>query len=93
MSLLSVVGVENGSLSMADSKQIQQIVERVVAQVFDRQLPKLQSELVEKVLAELPADGAASAKPRIRSITRVSGRGCFQHSRRHDAERDPQGVA
>src|SRR5579871_527192 len=45
---------------MADSKQIQQIVERVVAQVFERQLPKLQSELVEKVLAELPADGASS---------------------------------
>ena len=44
---------------MADSKQIQQIVERVVAQVFERQLPKLQSELVEKVLAELPADGAS----------------------------------
>ncbi len=60
MSLLLVVGFENGSLSMADSKQIQQIVERVVAQVFERQLPKLQSELVEKVLAELPADGASS---------------------------------
>ncbi len=58
MSLLSAVFV-NGSLSMADSKQIQQIVERVVAQVFERQLPKLQSELVEKVLAELPADGAS----------------------------------
>jgi len=36
---------------MADSKQIQQIVERAVAQVFDRQLPKLQSELVERVIA------------------------------------------
>jgi hypothetical protein len=45
---------------MADSKQIQQIVERVVAQVFERQLPKLQSELVERVLAELPADGASA---------------------------------
>lgn len=39
---------------MADSKELQQIVERAVAQVFDRQLPKLQSELVERVLAELP---------------------------------------
>ncbi len=50
---------------MSDSKQIQQIVERAVAQVFERQLPKLQSELVERVLAELPAQeavgGAAAA--------------------------------
>lgn len=48
---------------MADSKQLQQIVERAVAQVLDRQLPKLQSELVERVLAELPAlePGAGSA--------------------------------
>src|ERR1700730_1035231 len=50
----------NGSLSMADSKELQQIVERAVAQVFDRQLPKLQSELVERVIAELPA---ASTEP------------------------------
>ena len=46
---------------MADSKQLQQIVERTVAQVFDRQLPKLQSELVERVLAELPAASPGSA--------------------------------
>jgi hypothetical protein len=49
---------------MPDSKQLQQIVERAVAQVLDRQLPKLQAELVERVLAELPApaaDAAASA--------------------------------
>lgn len=39
---------------MADSKDLQQIVERAVAQVLDRQLPKLQSELVERVIAELP---------------------------------------
>jgi hypothetical protein len=49
----------NGSLSMADSKELQQIVERAVAQVFERQFPKmqaaLQAELVERVLAELPA--------------------------------------
>lgn len=55
---------------MADSKQLHEIVERAVAQVLDRQLPKLQSELVERVLAELPAlgdgaarSGAASASP------------------------------
>jgi len=46
---------------MADSKELQQIVERAVAQVLDRQLPKLQSELVKTVLAELPASGAAVA--------------------------------
>lgn len=48
---------------MAESKQLQQIVERAVALVLDRQLPKLQSELVERVLAELPAfeSGAGSA--------------------------------
>jgi hypothetical protein len=44
---------------MAESKQLQQIVERVVAQVFDRQLPKLQAELVDRVLAELPASNSA----------------------------------
>ena len=49
---------------MADSKQLQQIVERAVAQVLDRQLPKLQAELVERVLAELPAaSGAPAAVP------------------------------
>ena len=46
---------------MADSKQLQQIVEHAVAQVLDRALPKLQAELVERVLAELPATPAASA--------------------------------
>lgn len=53
-------GRENGLLRM--SKGLQQIVERAVAQVLDRQLPKLQAELVERVLAELPeAAGAESA--------------------------------
>jgi hypothetical protein len=45
---------------MADSKELQQIVERAVAQVLDRQLPKLQAELVKTVLAELPALSSAS---------------------------------
>jgi hypothetical protein len=36
-------------------KELQQIVEHAVAQVLERQLPKLQAELVERVLAELPA--------------------------------------
>lgn len=44
------------------SKELQQIVERVVAQVFERHLPKLQAELVEHVLADLPAQaGSATA--------------------------------
>jgi hypothetical protein len=47
---------------MADSKELQQIVERAVAQVLARQLPKLQAELVERVVAELPTAPAASAK-------------------------------
>jgi len=48
---------------MADSKQLQQIVERAVAQALDRQLPKLQADLVKSVLAELPVlDGAAAAE-------------------------------
>jgi hypothetical protein len=43
---------------MAESKELQQIVERAVAQVFDRQLPKLQADVVKSVLAELPAPAA-----------------------------------
>ena len=51
---------ENGLLRM--SKGLRQIVERAVALVLDHQLPKLQAELVERVLAELPAaTGAESA--------------------------------
>lgn len=46
---------------MAESKQLQDIVERAVAQVLDRQLPKLQSELVQRVLAELPAPTEVAA--------------------------------
>jgi len=45
---------------MADSKELQQIIERAVAQVLDRQLPKLQAELVSRVLAELPAQASSS---------------------------------
>lgn len=45
------------------AKDLQQIVERAVAQVLDRQLPKLRTELVERVLAELPepASGGVSS--------------------------------
>jgi hypothetical protein len=46
---------------MAESKEVQQIVERAVAQVLDRQLPRLQQELVENVMSELPASALAPA--------------------------------
>ncbi len=44
---------------MAESKELKQIVERAVAQVLERHLPNLQAELVERVLAELPAAPAS----------------------------------
>ena len=47
---------------MAESKQLHEIVERAVAQVLERQLPKLQAELVERVTAELPAPAPAAAE-------------------------------
>ena len=45
---------------MAD-KELQEIIERAVAHVLDRHLPKLQAELVKHVLAELPASASAPA--------------------------------
>jgi hypothetical protein len=44
---------------MADSKELRQIIERAVAQALDQQLPKLQTELVDRVLAELPQSEAS----------------------------------
>jgi hypothetical protein len=46
---------------MAESNELRQVVERAVAQVLDLQLPKLQAELVERVLAALPAPTATPA--------------------------------
>jgi hypothetical protein len=46
---------------MAENKELEQIIERAVAQVLDRHLPKLQAEIVERVLAELPAGSVAPA--------------------------------
>jgi hypothetical protein len=43
------------------SNELRQIIERAVAQVLDQQLPKLQTELVEQVLAELPATAESSS--------------------------------
>jgi len=42
------------------AKELHEIVERAVAQVFERHLPKLQAEIVESVLAELPAQAPAA---------------------------------
>jgi len=44
---------------MGESKELQQIVERAVAKVLDRQMRSMQAELVENVLAQLPTDAAA----------------------------------
>jgi hypothetical protein len=46
---------------MAERKELEQIIGRAVAQVLDRHLPKLQAEIVERVLAELPSGSAAPA--------------------------------
>jgi len=44
-------------------KQLHRIVERAVAKVFDRHLPKLQAELVERVVEDLPTAAAEAASP------------------------------
>jgi hypothetical protein len=41
------------------AKELHEIVERAVAQVLERHLPRLQAEIVESVLAELPAPGTS----------------------------------
>ena len=63
---------------MAESKELQQIVERAVAHVLDRQLPKLQAELVKNVLAELPASAATPAPAAAASGTTSSSGGLVQ---------------
>ncbi len=48
-------------LTMAERTGVEQIVEKVVAQVLDHHIPNLRDELVRRVLAELPqATGTAS---------------------------------
>jgi len=52
----------NTDLTMAERTGVEQIVEKVVAQVLDHHIPDLRSELVRRVLEELPqATGTASA--------------------------------
>src|SRR5579864_645406 len=48
---------------MAESKDLQQIVERAVARVLDLQVPKLRAEIVRSVMAELPSLAAGAAEP------------------------------
>jgi hypothetical protein len=51
----------NTDLTMAERTGVEQIVEKVVAQVLDHHIPELRSELVRRVLEELPqATGTAS---------------------------------
>jgi len=54
---------ENGPLRMAESKELQHIVERAVARTLEHHLPKLQKEIVDSVLAEIPAAAASPAAP------------------------------
>lgn len=64
---------------MVESKNLRQIIERAVAQVLDRELPKLQSSLVEHVLAEMPASAAedtataAAAPSRANLVQAIAG--------------------
>ncbi len=52
----------NTDLTMAERTGVEQIVEKVVAQVLDHHIPELRSELVRRVLEELPqTTGTASA--------------------------------
>ena len=61
---------------MAEGNDLQRIVERAVAQVLERQLPQLQSEIVRSVLAELPAattTDATTSEPSATSLVSSVG--------------------
>ncbi|HYM06435.1 MAG TPA: hypothetical protein VEU11_07725 [Terriglobales bacterium] len=51
----------SADLTMAESTGVEQIVEKVVSQVLDNHVPELRSELVRRVLEELPQASASSA--------------------------------
>ncbi len=51
----------SADLTMAESTGVEQIVEKVVSQVLDNHVPELRSELVRRVLEELPQATAVSA--------------------------------
>jgi len=64
---------------MAEGKELQEIVERAVAQVLERQLPKLQAELTRAVLAELPAASSAPSAE-AQHASAESGAGSLVHA-------------
>ncbi len=51
----------SADLTMAERTGVEQIVEKVVSQVLDNHVPELRSELVRRVLEELPQATAAAA--------------------------------
>jgi hypothetical protein len=51
----------SADLTMAESTGVEQIVEKVVSQVLDNHVPELRSELVRRVLEELPRATASAA--------------------------------
>jgi hypothetical protein len=51
----------DGQVAMADPSGIEQIVEKVVSQVLESQVPVLREELVRRVLEELPAQEASQS--------------------------------
>ena len=50
---------------MAENSEVQQIVERAVAHVLANQLPKLQAELVQRVMEVIPAPASEAAVPSV----------------------------
>jgi hypothetical protein len=68
---------------MAENSEVQQIVESVVARVFAKQLPALQSELVRRVLEALPAapaNAASAAESGASAATLLPALGAIQVS-------------
>jgi hypothetical protein len=51
----------SADLTMAEGTGVEQIVEKVVSQVLDNHVPELRSELVRRVLEELPQATASAA--------------------------------
>ena len=56
---------------MADSKNLQQIVERAVEQVFDLQLPKLRAEIVRSVMAQMPPQAGTAESSEVSPLSLV----------------------
>jgi hypothetical protein len=50
----------NADLTMAENSGLEQIVEKVVSEVLESQVPQLREELVRRVLEQLPQDGGSA---------------------------------